>query len=274
MPELLAACLDRLEVDLRAARQVLLFSDFDGTLVPISDRPEDAVLDPQVARTLSMLAKTDKVSLSIVSGRQLKDLRTRVGLGEIAYAGNHGLEIEGSGMSFRAPSAFMSGEIEQLIGELAPSVAEIPGAWIENKGLSASVHYRQSRRADVPRLLDAVRQIAAPLLDAGRAILRNGKMVLEIRPAADWNKGHAVRWLADRMSSPESPPALIYLGDDETDEDAFAALRGETTVCVGENPGTAANYAVRDPEQVHFFLNWMLRVMRKPPDGTPVCWSS
>ena len=92
-------------------------------------------------------------------------------------------------------------------------------------------------------------------------MLRSGKMVLEIRPAVDWHKGKAVEWLTKKMSPICAEPLLIYLGDDDTDEDVFAAWPREITVCVGENPNTLANYSVRDPNEVHAFLRWLLRLV-------------
>ena len=86
-------------------------------------------------------------------------------------------------------------------------------------------------------------------------------MVLEIRPAVDWHKGKAVDWLARQMSPICAEPLLIYLGDDDTDEDVFAAWPGAITVSVGENPNTLANYSVRDPNEVHAFLRWLLRLV-------------
>jgi trehalose 6-phosphate phosphatase len=112
--------------------------------------------------------------------------------------------------------------------------------------------------ADVSRLLDVVRNVAKPSLDAQKVVLRTGKMVLEIRPAVDWHKGKAVGWLAKKMSPICSEPLLIYLGDDETDEDVFKAWPGEITVCVGEDHNSSANYSVRDTNEVHAFLRWLL----------------
>ena len=259
MPERIAPQIERLAGKIHSALKLLLFTDFDGTLVAIKDRPEECFLDPAVGQTLSALAGQDRVSVGIVSGRELADLRARVGVDGIAYAGNHGLEIEGPGFAFREPDAVnLIKELQELVKILAPITAGFPGAWVQDKGLSVSIHYRQVNPVDVPHLLEVVRNAAKASLNAQRVVLRSGKMVLEIRPAVDWHKGKAVGWLAKKMSPFCSKPLLIYFGDDDTDEDVFKAWPGEITVCVGEDHNSSANYSVRDPIEVHAFLRWLL----------------
>ncbi|MDO9110481.1 MAG: trehalose-phosphatase [Desulfatirhabdiaceae bacterium] len=261
MPEPIADQLERLADKVRSAPQVMMFTDFDGTLVPIKDRPTECFLDPAVGRTLSALAGHERVSVGIVSGRELEDLRARVGVDGIIYAGNHGLEIEGPGFVFREPNAVsMINALKKLVDNIAPVLAGFPGAWIQDKGLSASVHYRQVDPAVVPRLLEVVRHVATPSIEAQKVVLRSGKKVMEVRPAVDWHKGKAVEWLVNRMSLCTNP-LLIYLGDDNTDEDVFAAWPGGITVCVGEKRNTLANYSVSDPIEVHVFLCWLLSVL-------------
>ena len=84
-----------------AAEKVVLFTDFDGTLTAIRERPSECFIDPEVRRTLSALAVQETVTVGIISGRDIEDVRSRVGVGGITYAGNHGLEIEGPGFAFR-----------------------------------------------------------------------------------------------------------------------------------------------------------------------------
>jgi trehalose 6-phosphate phosphatase len=262
MPERLAPQLDRLAGKIRSATKVLIFIDFDGTLVAIKDRPSECFLDPAVGRTLSVLSGQDRIAVGIISGRELQDLRTRVGVVGIAYAGNHGLEIEGPGFAFREPNAVrLIKELHGFVSNFSQIIAGFPGAWIQDKGLSVSIHYRQMNPADVPRLFEMVSKVASPYLKKQKVVLRAGKMVLEIRPAVDWHKGKAVAWLTKKLSPICTEPLLIYLGDDDTDEDVFAAWTGAITVSVGENPDTLANYSVLDPNEVHAFLRWLLRLV-------------
>ena len=262
MPASLFDDLDDLGRRVRKAPRVLVFTDFDGTLVPIKERPMECVLDPAVRDTLAAIAGRDRAAVGVVSGRDLPDLRPRVGVGGIAYAGNHGLEIEGPGLAFREPVALQrSAELAELVAELAAALADVPGAWVQNKELSASVHYRQVPPDLVPRVVETVRRVTAPALEAKRFVLRTGKMVEEVRPAVDWHKGRAVHWLAERLSAGVPDPLTVYLGDDHTDEDAFAALPDGITVHVGASLDTAAKYRVESYRDVAHFLKWIAAVV-------------
>jgi len=262
MAEWLGSHLARLADDVRAARQVLFFSDFDGTLVPIRNRPTECSLDPALRENLASLAKLDRVAIGIVSGRNLSDLIARVGLDGLAYAGNHGHEIQGPDFSFREPFAVHSrAKLDRLVKEIDRGLTGIAGAWIEHKGLTASVHYREVEQAAIPRVIDVVHQVAAAALDARQFVLRRGKAVLEVRPAVDWNKGKAVCWLVDQLSSADGMPLSIYLGDDDTDEDVFAALPSGVTIRVGESDNTLAKYSLRDPLEVSSFVLWLLGIL-------------
>jgi trehalose 6-phosphate phosphatase len=258
-PDPLLSNLDSIKNRLLAANTILLFTDFDGTLVPIKEHPDHCFLDPNVGKTLSSLASRNRVFVAIVSGRELGDLQSRVGVDGIAYAGNHGLEIEGSDFSFREPYAESIREaMDGLARDLKRAVSGIPGAWIQDKGLSTSVHYRQVAPADVVRLQETVRAVATPSVDAGQIVVRAGKMVVEIRPNVDWNKGKAVGWLARQMSPLDAQPLMLYLGDDDTDEDVFKMWRKAISVCVGERHDTVARYYIPTPGDVHVFLRWLL----------------
>lgn len=259
MAENLVNHLDEIAAQLRAAPRVLLFSDFDGTLTPIKDRPDDCFLDSEVRSVLQGLADSEQFAVGVVSGRDLADLRPRVGIDGIAYAGNHGLEIEGRGFSFLEPTAVSRrSELDKLLSDISPALEGISGVWIQHKGLSASVHYRQADPAAVPQLLESIQRIVAPFVDANRFILRSGKMVLEIRPAVNWHKGKAVEWLANQMALGNEKSTTIYLGDDNTDEDAFHELLDGITIAVGDMRITAAKYSLPNSSAVHAFLNWLL----------------
>lgn len=263
-PDPLLSHLDHLRNRISSANNVLLFSDFDGTLTPIREHPNDCLLDPRVGRTFAALAAQSRVFVGIVSGRELGDLRHRVQVDGIAYAGNHGLEIEGAGFSFREPFAeSIRDAMQGLAYELTRTLSDIPGAWVQDKGLTASVHYRQVASTDVARLQEIVHTVTEPYVDAHQILVRSGKMVLEVRPNVDWNKGRAVEWLARRLVPHDSQPLLLYFGDDDTDEDVFKMWREAITVCVGKQHATAARYFVCGPSDVHVFLHWFLNTIEK-----------
>jgi trehalose 6-phosphate phosphatase len=252
----------------RAAARLLVCCDFDGTLVPLRDRPEQCSLDPAVRRSLLELSQRDGIRVAIISGRAVTDLRERVGVTDLAYAGNHGLEIDAAEIAFRHPAAFAARPLlERVIDDLRHALQHIAGVWIEDKGASASVHYRQAPPSEIPLALETIERVAAHAVAAGAVVLRTGKAVLEVRPAVDWNKGSAVRWLAAQLF-PSKDPLIVYIGDDDTDEDAFRVLEAGISVCVGDRPTTLAKYYVPDHHAVKCLIDWLATIANERENTT------
>ena len=243
----------KIQERVRDAGFLSLFLDFDGTLTPIVADPAEARLDPRVRGTLQSQAVRDDTLLAFVSGRALDDLRPRVGIERAVYAGNHGLEITGRNVAFVEPSALAKRELlNQIVDQLTAALRHIPGALVENKNLTASVHYRRAAR-HAAAITEIVQAALAPHVSFFR--LNRGKMVLEIVPLTSCDKGSAVSWINAQLGMAGAPS--IYIGDDRTDEDAFSHLRGEITIQVGRNKKTSARYFVADPTEVHSFLEWL-----------------
>ncbi|HEX8691726.1 MAG TPA: trehalose-phosphatase [Longimicrobium sp.] len=234
----------------RTGRLVLLL-DFDGTLAPIVDRPELAAMPGATRRALERLMAMPGVEVAVVSGRGLADVRERAAIPGIAYAGNHGMEIHGPGVDRVHPEAAAARpRLEEAVRRLAPLVAQVPGAFVEDKELTLSVHFRLAPRERLGALTQAVAGTAALL----GLRMTTGKQVLEVRPPVDWDKGRAVLFLLDQMRPPAGA-AVLYLGDDRTDEDAFRALRDRGSgegVLVAEHPpeDSAASSYLREPAEV------------------------
>lgn len=238
------------------AGSLLLGLDFDGTLTPIRPRPDDVILAEPVRAVLARLASLHRVTLLIISGRSLVDVASRVGLPELIYAGNHGLEIRGPSLVFMEPTAAaLADRLRELTTRLETLLAEIPGVLVEPKGLTASVHYRNVAPEQRDHLARIVHETVAK--DTTRFVLTTGHSVWEIRPPVHWNKGDALQWMIRQLED-GSPPLVFYLGDDRTDEDAFARLPDGVTVRIGspEAP-TLARYRLPDPSSVHVFLEWL-----------------
>ena len=254
MPLPLFDHLSDIESLLRERRRVLVFLDFDGTLTPIVDFPNQAVMLPEIRVTLKRLSEMSTFSITIVSGRALSDIRARVGMANLTYAGNHGLEICGEGLHFVEPEAVQR---IKILGEFSRRLRErlrhIPGVEVENKVLTTSVHFRRAERGS----LDEIRKTVHAELAFSERIFRvtRGLQVIEIRPRVDWNKGTAVRWIQQVSGSANT--LSLYVGDDDTDEDAFAALPEGVTVRVGHAKGTAARYYLDDQRSVTHFLSWL-----------------
>ena len=224
----------------------LIATDFDGTLTPIVSSPERAVLSPPTAELLRTLIGTPLCTLMVVSGRSLTDLRFRVPAGAI-LAGNHGLEIEGGGLSVRHEgAAALQAQLLEACSGVAGLLPRWPGAFIESKGLTATVHYRLVPDKHHAELLRGVRSCMG--LYGTTFGLRCGKKALEIHPRVNWGKGAAVNWVRDKLEL--SKAGCICIGDDRTDESMFRDCGGAITIAVGGARYTAAEYRLRDPESV------------------------
>jgi len=181
---------------LKAARRVLLLSDYDGTLTPIVDRPELADLPARTRQLLQALAHQHRFTVGIISGRALSDLKQRVDIGNIVYAGNHGLEIEGPGISFINPLAEEMKPVLRLIHQaLSKALATVRGSLVEDKGLSLSVHYRLVEEKEVEKAKTIFERILYVPHLSGKVKITSGKKVHEVRPAVDWDKGKAIKCL-------------------------------------------------------------------------------
>jgi len=239
------------------ASGLLLFLDFDGTLAPIVAQPSLAELPDPTLEVLNELAALPAITISIVSGRSLGDLKRRVGIPGLIYAGNHGLEIEGRGLAFEHPAALeLSAAVRDITGWISARAGALEGIEIESKGLTTSVHYRQASRPIQVAVEGLLRKFVPP--DDPRIEVREGKMVHEIRPRVPWDKGHAVVWIRDRLGQDGALP--IVVGDDMTDENAFTAFDDSITICVDPRRPTAASYLLESPDDVREFLAWLARV--------------
>jgi trehalose 6-phosphate phosphatase len=244
---------------LKNATRICLFADFDGTLVAISEDPSEPRLDPDTAEVLKLLASLDFVVATIISGRAVEDLYSRVALDNLIYAGNHGMEIFGKNLRFVHPGASaLRGKLEELSGEFETALRPVAGASVECKGLTTSVHYRQATDSDAGRVERAVRN-AMDRMPGRPFCIVPGNKVLEIMPSVGWHTGAAVRWINSRMAQPSdgAETLSVYLGDDAGDEEAFRALSGGVTIRVGFTSATGAHYQLPDPASVREFLQWL-----------------
>jgi len=193
------------------------------------------------------------VYLAIISGRSLEDVREKVGVSGIIYVGNHGLEIENSaGQHKKILTPARKRELKKITQNLQNSLKEIPGILFEEKGPVLSVHYRnvpQKFFARIPRVVRAELQQRKD-----RWKMASGKMVLEIRPNVDFHKGEAVKEILKTVPSLGLLP--IYLGDDQTDKDAFRVLKGQgISVFIGLGMlASEADFFLQGPDEVQEFL--------------------
>jgi trehalose-phosphatase len=271
----LLSCWNEIAVRIKGAEHILLLSDYDGTLTPIVEKPELANLSPRVKECLQELAGDSRITLGIISGRAMEDLRKRVGINSIIYAGNHGLEIKGPDISYVNPLAKKTEPLlHSLCQNISRKLADIKGAIIEDKGLTLSLHYRLVDAVQMEELNRIFCEITKPFAASGKVKVGKGKKVYEVKPPVDWDKGKAIALIAQKMSlrtkrgnpKGEGKPLMIFLGDDVTDYDGFRLVDdyGGISIYVGER-GTepVAQYLLYSPKETYEFLS-MLRETLKP----------
>lgn len=255
MPAPLFDSLDSLEKALDAGPPFLCL-DYDGTLVPIAPTPEMARMGRGEKSRLRRLAGL--LPVAIISGRSLSEVRRMVGVTGLIYAGNHGLEILSEDFRFEAPTTRKWREdLSEMLVYLHARLHEVEGLRFEDKGVTASIHYRMVPRPRVPGVEEVFWGVVRPYADEGRVRVTRGKEVWELRPPIEWHKGKAVEYLLSQRGLSGRLP--IYVGDDETDEDAFRAV-GDSGIAVGVGEARrrgAAHYLLEGPEEVHRFLDWL-----------------
>ncbi len=244
-----------------AGRQPFVCLDFDGTLSEIVSDPDAATLIDGAATALENLAAQSPVA--ILSGRDLADIRDRVGIPGMWYAGSHGFELIGPDGSHHHNDAAADSIplLESAAAELSVELSDIPGARVEHKRYAVAVHFRNV----LPERVAEV--VAATHRHGQRHGLRvtGGRKVVELRPDIDWDKGTALAWLGAQIHQ-TGRVVPIYVGDDLTDEDAFDAIRFNGIGVVvrhdedGDRP-TAAQFTLNNPDEVQEFLrrggNWL-----------------
>ncbi len=235
----------------------LFFFDFDGTLSPIVDQPDQAALPEETHQLLQTLAETYKVAL--VSGRERKDLESKVNLQNLYYAGSHGFDITGpNDMRHQYPEADrIIPELEKISEEFEQMFKDEKSVKVEKKTFAVALHYRGAEKEVIEKVENKVserlRQVSTLKWD-------KGKSIIEIKPKVDWHKGKAVLWLMNQLGLNENTCLPVYLGDDTTDEDAFRELKdiGITIMVEDHEQKTYAQYALRDQKQVAEFIKQVI----------------
>jgi trehalose-phosphatase len=242
-----------------SGRRLALFLDYDGTLTPIVDRPDLAILSDEMRAALRRVAAVWPTV--IVSGRGREDVSALVAVDSLTYAASHGFDVAGpAGSNLRLEvDPEIVPAMSASAGAVRKRIKDIPGVLVEDKKFSVAVHYRLAapdRVAEIEQIVDAV------LATEPRLEKAHGKMVFELRPAREWDKGRAVLWLMGTLGLDTLDVVPIFIGDDTTDEDAFRALAGHGIgIVVLDLPRpTAARYALQNVEEVRLLLDRLVAV--------------
>ena len=227
-----------------AERPLLLAFDVDGTLAPLMPHPSLSEFEPGVAADLAALADRADVRIGIISGRSWHDLTEQFRLpASIVVVGSHGLERGSPGTELDDDDRRRVARLAMLAGSAA---ATAPGAWVEHKPAGIALHVRQASAADAA---NAVRSFLDRIEPLGPLEILPGDEVVEVG-LRRYDKGAALEWLRDACGA----NSVVFVGDDVTDEDAFAVLRPTD---LGIKVGRAETIATRrlaDPADVASFV--------------------
>lgn len=249
------------------APRLLAATDYDGVLAPIVDDPNRAFPLPESVAAVRALAELPQTTAAVISGRSLHDLTalSRLPAG-VHLVGSHGCEFDAGFMDSLPPA--MVDLHGRLLAELRALTEDKPGVRLETKPASIAVHTRTAPRDVAARVVEAVQSGPATWPDVR---VTRGKEVIELAVTTNKNKGTALDTLRTRMSA----SAVLFLGDDVTDEDAFATLHGQD-VGIKVGPGeTAARYRVADPVEAAVALTLVLDTRRDWLSGEagPASWT-
>ena len=245
-------------------KELILFLDYDGTLTPIVSHPDKAILSLKMRKLLNKLTFLKRVTVVLISGRSLADLKNKVKLKKVVYVGTHGYELP-EGMIFLrsdifAKQRFLYGFIKN---RLKRTLESTPGLLLEDKKIILSIHYRMVAEDKKEYVKREIFGILSPFVKQKKLLLRQGKEVFELRPYFSWNKGKAVKKIINEVKGEKSikKMAVIYVGDDETDEDAFREISSKgLTICVGLKEKTLAKYFLNDVDEVGKFLDFIVKL--------------
>lgn len=239
--------------------------DYDGTLTPIVAHPDLAKIPPETKNVLQRLSIMSGVFLAVISGRNVNNVKEMVGIDNITYAGNHGLEVlfpDGTKYVHQLPSEF-NDQVNELIKKLEDNVVR-DGAWIENKGASLTFHFR----ATPEHLRNEIEKSAQKIIEDANFKVGKAHCALEARPKVDWNKGKVALLILDKKYGDNwsKKAKIVFAGDDTTDEDAMRALKGNAAtfrVTSSLNVETCAEKLLSSTETVRQMLIYIEKLMLK-----------
>ncbi|GAB4845060.1 hypothetical protein Ancab_038466 [Ancistrocladus abbreviatus] len=239
-------------------KQIVMFLDYDGTLSPIVEDPDQAFMSEEMRAAVREVAK--HFPTAIVSGRCRDKVYNFVRLAELYYAGSHGMDIKGPAKGHK---------YNKVYKVLSEKIKSTEGAKVENNKFCLSVHFRCVEEKKWGELAEQVKEV---LKDYPTLRLTQGRKVLEIRPTIKWDKGKALEFLLESLGFANSNDVLpIYIGDDKTDEDAFKVLRERNQgfgILVSKFPKeTNASYTLQEPYEVKLFLQCLVEWNRSSQKG-------
>ena len=272
---------EEIRKSIRKHDRLVLLADFDGTLAHITHLPRLASLPARVRRLLSAISRQGVV-VGVVSGRELDDIRSRVGVRGIWYVGTHGFSLYSpAGKAVHLVSPVQRRTVARVAARMNRRLRHREGIVVESKDAAVAVHYRNASPEDAAEAIAVARQIEQ---ETPRLRSLYGKKVVELLPATRISKWTAARSILEQSGEQSSAhgdrniesngkrrngarkergaeqPLIFYLGDDKTDEAVFERLDG-ISIAVGKRDGTHARYFLESPADVQRFLGRVLEAL-------------
>jgi trehalose-phosphatase len=246
----------------KAGGAILLF-DFDGVLSAIAPTPDASIITEEYAALLKQCAA--RFPVAIITGRKMSEVKEKISSDDFFYMANHGLEWEEDGKDHTKPVPAETVETIKTAKEKVGLLLDrYPGMLLEDKLFSIVVHYRLIQPELIPAFTEEVESLLKPFTKTRKLRLDHSIMNFELRPEIDWDKGDSALFATEHLRKKTGKSLVpIYLGDAQTDEDAFEALqKGGISIRVNssENKGikSAAEYCLKDQEEVGRFMKWIL----------------
>jgi len=254
MTATLDTAIDQLFQVYQQGQSLALLFDYDGTLTPIVEHPQLARLNGGTVDLLKRLADRPRIGLGVISGRMLAELKELVRIPKICLAGTSGLEIELGGMQIHHPRVQEAKQLMWIVAQkIDKHIAGFAGAWLENKGLGLTVHYRSvAEEAQIP-LQTAVYEAIDSFCNEIRVV--RGPRALEITPDIGWSKCTAVKMIMQYIGAANQ--GVLYAGDGANDADAFEFVLslGGISLGVGPQAPSMASHRLPDPDALLGFLD-------------------
>lgn len=244
-PQYLFDCWTQVDRRIRRAGHIVVFLDFDGTLVRLRRKPKEVFLGAPARRVLRKLAGRQEITLCFISGRQLADLQQRARVEGAIYFGLHGWQRSNG----QPPDLPGTRQLRKTMAWVQQQVRDIPGIRVEDKAICFGIHYRNAGKPAVEKARALVQEVLARI-GPGYELMA-GKKIWEIYPKDMGSKGLAAKDLLQQIPGRK---LVVYAGDDTTDETAFALLQNGVTIRVGKFRETKANFFLRSPAEVLMFL--------------------
>jgi trehalose 6-phosphate phosphatase len=245
---------------LKAAGRVRLFLDYDGTLAEFAPTPDDILPDPELIDLITRLGQHPRLLVSVISGRRLSHILDLLPVPGVLLAGTYGVELQHAAGEREDRVDF--DRIRPVLEELKPRwqalIEGLDGFYLEDKGWALGIHGRRADAGEADRVLDAAERMLDEIKALTEFRILGGYKFIEIGPQLA-HKGRTIEELLARFPFPDS--ALVYLGDDDKDEEAFEVIRahGGEAVLVSPQPRpTHANYRLESPAAARRWLASLL----------------